>query len=99
MDKEIFEGIEQGLKEAVAFTKGEHVEGVRIHKITVPEIDAKAVRSATGLSQDKFAAWCGISAGTLRNWEQGRRRPQGAARTLLYMIQKDPKAFQELVNA
>lgn len=99
MDDELFASLEQGAMEAVAYAKGENVPGVRVHHIDVLEIDAKAVRAATGLSQDKFAAWCGISPGTLRNWEQGRRQPRGAARTLLYMIQKNPSAFQELVMA
>jgi putative transcriptional regulator len=48
-----------------------------------PEIEVRELRSRFGLTQDKFAALMGISVGTLRNWEQRRRKPEGPARVLL----------------
>ncbi|MDA8168425.1 MAG: helix-turn-helix domain-containing protein [Nitrospiraceae bacterium] len=54
-------------------------------------------RAKTGLSQDKFAALLGISARTLRDWEQGRRTPSGAAKTLLQIAAKHPDVLQEVV--
>lgn len=54
------------------------------------EIDVAAVRRATGLTQAAFAARFNIPVGTLRNWEQGRRRPEGPARALLSVIATDP---------
>ena len=53
-------------------------------------------RAKTGLSQDKFAALLGISARTLRDWEQGRRSPSGAARTLLRIAAKHPEVLREV---
>ena len=53
-------------------------------------------RAKTGLSQDKFAALLGISARTLRDWEQGRRTPSGAAKTLLRIAAKHPDVLQEV---
>ena len=66
----------------------EILEGIREIKrrehgrvITVPAVNA--VRESTGLSQSKFAELLGVSVRTLQDWEQGRRAPSGAARTLL----------------
>ena len=59
--------------------------------------DVKAIREKYGLSQDKFAKLLGISASTLRNWEQGRRRPEGAARVLLSVAEKHPDAILDSV--
>jgi DNA-binding transcriptional regulator YiaG len=53
-------------------------------------------RAKTGLSQDKFARLLGISARTLRDWEQGRRSPSGAAKTLLRIAAKHPEVLREV---
>ena len=52
--------------------------------------DVTSVREKTGLSQSKFAELLGVSVRTLQDWEQGRRAPSGAARTLLTIADKDP---------
>jgi putative transcriptional regulator len=54
------------------------------------------VRQKTGLSQSKFAALLGVSVRTLQDWEQGRRVPSGAARTLLLIAHKNPMALLEV---
>ena len=48
-----------------------------------PEPEVKAIRERLGVSQDKFAVILGVSKRTVENWEQGRRHPTGAARSLL----------------
>jgi len=53
-------------------------------------------RAKTGLSQEKFAELLGISPRTLRDWEQGRRSPSGAAQTLLRIASKHPEILKEL---
>jgi len=53
-------------------------------------------RAKTGLSQEKFAVLLGISARTLRDWEQGRRMPSGAAKTLLRIAAKHPEVLCEV---
>lgn len=55
-----------------------------------------AIRDRTGLSQAKFAALLGVSVRTLQEWEQGRRIPSGAARTLLMIAAKNPRALLEV---
>jgi putative transcriptional regulator len=54
------------------------------------------IRQKTGLSQSKFASLLGVSVRTLQDWEQGRRVPSGAARTLLLIANKNPMALLEV---
>ena len=61
-------------------------------------IDIAVTRRRLGLSQTEFAAWFGISPGTLRNWEQGRRVPEGPARVLLRVIERDPEAVRRAIG-
>ena len=56
-----------------------------------------AARSASGLSQMQFAALMGVSVRTLQEWEQGRRKPSGAAQTLLTVAIRHPAVLRELV--
>jgi len=53
-------------------------------------------RSTLGLSQAQFAALMGVSLRTLQEWEQGRRKPSGAAQTLLAVAMRHPKVLREL---
>ena len=53
------------------------------------------IREKTGLSQARFAAVLGVSVRTLQDWEQGRRAPSGAARTLLILVERNPAALLE----
>jgi putative transcriptional regulator len=59
--------------------------------ITVP--DVAKTREKTGLSQTRFAQLLGVSVRTLQDWEQGRRAPSGAARTLLMIAAKNPQVL------
>ena len=91
---EAYNSIKQGLEDALAHAKGENV-GARIHKVEVPEPDVAAIRARAGLSQAEFARSIGVAIGTLRGWEQGRRRPDGPARVLLALIEKRPRIVQD----
>ncbi len=62
-------------------------------------VDVRAIRRKLGLSQPEFAARFGFSLGAVREWEQGRRRPEQAARTLLLVIARDPAVVQEALSA
>ena len=54
------------------------------------------VRQRSGLSQSQFARLLGVSVRTLQEWEQGRRAPSGAARTLILLAAKDPQALADV---
>jgi putative transcriptional regulator len=69
-------------------------KAARATKVKVP--DAAEARSRVGLSQREFAALLGVSARTLQDWEQGRREPTGAARTLLRLAVSHPEVLLEL---
>lgn len=71
-------------------------DGGCTREAVIPDIDIARLRASLGLSQREFAQGFGVSLGTLRNWEQGRRQPEGPARVLLTVIRKDP---QHVVNA
>jgi len=85
-----------GAKEVAAFLRGEPVEGFQVH---VPaRIDVRTIRERTGLSQARFARSIGVQVTTLRNWEQGRRDPDGPARVLLSLIEKRPTIVLETLG-
>ena len=62
--------------------------------LTVPPV--AAIREKTGLSQARFAELLGVSVRTLQDWEQGRRAPSGAARTLLMIAHRNPAALLDV---
>jgi putative transcriptional regulator len=62
--------------------------------MTLPAISE--IRERTGLSQSQFSALLGVSTRTLQEWEQGRRAPSGAARTLLMVAATNPRALVEV---
>ena len=66
----------------------------RITRVKVPQ--AAEARSRVGLSQLEFARLLGVSARTLQEWEQGRRKPTGAAKTLLRVAFSHPEVLLEL---
>jgi putative transcriptional regulator len=64
---------------------------------TVVHAPSMIVRRKTGLSQAQFAELLGVSVRTVQEWEQGRRRPSGAARTLFKVAERHPEVLRELV--
>jgi putative transcriptional regulator len=58
-----------------------------------------AARQRSGLSQARFAALLGVSVRTLQEWEQGRRQPSSAARTLLKVAERYPEILREVAEA
>ncbi len=92
-----FKKVMAGLDDARAYLDGQR-DGFVVHEVAaseLPEPDVATIRGKTGLSQPNFAKSIGVSLGTLKNWEQGRRRPEGPARVLLALLAKRPSIVQE----
>jgi putative transcriptional regulator len=64
-----------------------------------PEIDVRAIRRATGMSQAEFAAAYEFSIRTVQKWERGAKKPSGPARTLLCAIKADPEGLRKALAA
>ena len=93
MNDQDFKGIVAGLEDAIAFVGGDTARG----RVAAGP-DVKAIRAKTKLSQAKFAEKLHIPVATLRDWDQHRRSPDAPARTLLGMVDADPKAAMKLMK-
>ena len=89
------DSILRGARESVEYADGAR-DGYKVH---IPdEVDVRAIRARTGLSQAKFAARYGFSPASLKNWEQGRRQPDVAARAYLLVIANEPEAVDRALS-
>jgi putative transcriptional regulator len=87
----------EGLEQAIAWTQGKS-DSVRVTLVEVPEVDVRGVRQGMGLSQAQFATKFGLPPATLRNWEQGRSRPDAPTRVLLAVIARHPEAVEDVLR-
>ena len=83
------------MEEGVAILKGETV-AARTH-LPLGQVDVRAVRTRLGLTRPAFAQRFGLAVGAVRDWEQGLRRPDPAARVLLMVIERDPEVVARAV--
>ena len=89
---ELGDRILSGLEDALAFSRGGRGKR-RVHRVAVPRrVDVKAIRARLEMTQDQFACTFGFTLHAVRNWEQGKRTPEGAARVLLMVIAREPAA-------
>ena len=96
MDQELFDELLESVKEAGQIVKGKSRPS---RTFVVEALDVRNIRENLNLSQYQFAALVHVSVKTLRNWEQGIRRPGGAAAALLTAIRNDPKNVIAALNA
>ena len=95
MKEDLFNELVESVKEGGAILRGEMKPS---REFIFEPIDVLTIRKKYGLTQDKFAKLLGISVATLRNWEQGRRKPDGPARVLLRVAAKYPQAVLDVVH-
>jgi putative transcriptional regulator len=95
MSKKAFDKIAAGLTEALAIARGD-AKAARLH--IPPEIDVRAIREKTRLTQDGFATAFGFTINQIREWEQGRARPIGGLRAYLFIIDRDPQRVLDLLR-
>jgi len=95
MKDELFKELVASVQEGGAILRGERAAS---RQFIVGGPDVKRIRASYKLSQGEFATLLGISVATLRNWEQGRRTPEGPARILLQVAAKHPDALWDVVR-
>jgi putative transcriptional regulator len=95
MKDDLFQELLESVKQGAAIMK-DTMQPSRTFEF--PETEVRSLREQFGLSQDKFAHLVGISVGTLRNWEQGRRKPEGPARVLLQVASLHPEALLDIAG-
>jgi putative transcriptional regulator len=87
----------QSMAQALAHAKARKSR-VRTRQVAIRPGDIQKARKQLGLSQTQFADAFGVSASTLKKWEQGRRFPTGAARTLMKIIEREPQAVMRALK-
>ncbi|MHC1781837.1 MAG: helix-turn-helix domain-containing protein [Anaerolineaceae bacterium] len=95
MKEELFSELIESVREGGAIIRNELTPSRSFH---FENTDIQLIRAQYHLSQLEFATLLGISRGTLQNWEQGRRSPQGPARVLLQVAAKHPDAVWDVVQ-
>ncbi len=95
MEEKLFEELLESVKEAGQILHGKRQPS---RTFTVDALDVRDIRESLNLSQYQFAALVHVSVKTQRNWEQGIRRPGGAAAALLTAIRNDPKNVIAALN-
>ena len=97
MSKRSFDKIAAGVRDAIAIARGQ-ADGAS-YRVHVPaDVDVGRIRRKLKLSQSEFAARFGIAPGTLRGWEQKRKRPEGPPRVLLMVMEREPDAVQRAIR-
>lgn len=87
-----------GLENAIQYVDGKR-KGTRTHKVKVPKrVNVRSIRKKLKLTQKDFAETYGFTLAALRDWEQGRRKPERAARILLKIIEQDPVAVHRVLS-
>ena len=83
------------MQEAIAIVRGEK-DAARVH-LPPGDVDVRAIRERLGLTRPAFAKRFGLAVAAVRDWEQGLRRPDPAARVLLMVIARSPETVAEVV--
>lgn len=96
MKKELFNELAGSLEEAGKIRKGQ-LKAARVFEYQ--PIDVKKIRTRLNVSQNQFALMIGVSKSTLQNWEQNRRKPEGPAKALLTIVDKNPAAVLAALQA
>lgn len=96
MNDKDFKKLVESVKQMGAIMRGEDIPH---RKTVVTTVDVKRLRERLNLTQNEFSGMIGVSIKTLQNWEQGRREPEGPAKALLRVVEKNPQAVLSALHA
>lgn len=91
-----FDGIMDGLNEALAYEKGTAKAETYARKRSLPEVNVAKERASLDMTQKSFAALIGVSKRTVEAWESGKCTPSPTAKKLIHLLSLDPSLVQKL---
>lgn len=95
-DVDFFDGLMEGLTEALAYTKGKASAETVVRKNSLPTIDVAEIRTSLEMTQKAFASLLGVSCRTVEAWETGRSNPTPTAKKLMFLIKEDNSLIKRL---
>ncbi|PSQ96692.1 MAG: hypothetical protein BRD55_05280 [Bacteroidetes bacterium SW_9_63_38] len=97
MEDEMFDKLSESIEQATAHAEGKkNLDEDQIHFVDEP--DPRAIRNKLDLTQREFADLLDVSVSTVRNWEQGRRQPEGPSETLLRVAREKPEVLLDILG-
>ena len=98
-DINFFEGVMEGLNEALAFEKGTAKAETFSRKRSLPEVNVARVRMDLGMTQKRFSEVLGVSPRTVEAWECGKSTPTPTAKKLIFLIKEDNSLVDKLLQS
>lgn len=95
-DTNFFDGVMEGLEEALAYEKGTAKTETIARKRSLPDVNVSQIRNALSMTQKAFANVLGVSCRTVEAWESGRSNPTPTAKKLMFLISQDHSLIQKL---
>ena len=95
-DTNFFDGVMEGLEEALAYEKGTAKSETIARKCSLPDVNVSQIRNALSMTQKAFANVLGVSCRTVEAWESGRSNPTPTAKKLMFLISQDHSLIQKL---
>ncbi len=96
---DFFDGLMEGLTEALAHSRGKAAANTFARKRSLPDVNVSEIRKSLNMTQRSFASMLGVSPRTVESWETGRTTPTPTAKKLLYLIKEDHMLVQKLMEA
>lgn len=93
---DFFDGLMEGLAEALAYTKGKASAETIVRKNSLPTINVAEIRNSLAMTQKAFASLLGVSCRTVEAWETGRSNPTPTAKKLMFLIKEDNSLINRL---
>ena len=96
---DFFDGLMEGLTEALAHTRGKATAETFARKRSLPDVNVAEIRTSLKMTQRSFATLLGVSPRTVESWEAGRTTPTPTAKKLLFLIREDHRLVKRLMEA